>query len=64
MVSSIAQPCSLEYRASLSIFMMLSLTCGVLRVLVFHPSCCEVTVVRFDAVVCARFGMVEMVGIC
>jgi hypothetical protein len=29
----------------------LSLTCGVLRVLVFHPSCCEVIVVRFDVVV-------------
>jgi hypothetical protein len=43
--------------------MMLSLTCGVLRVLVFHPSWCEVTVVRFDAVVWPRFGMVETVGI-
>jgi hypothetical protein len=31
-------------------------------VLVFHLSCCEVTVVRIDAVVCARFGMVETVG--
>jgi hypothetical protein len=45
--------------SSLSIFMMLTLTCGVLRVLVFHLSWCEVTVVRFDAVVWARFGMVE-----
>jgi hypothetical protein len=31
--------------------MMLSLTCGMLRVLVFHPLGCEVTVVRFDAMV-------------
>jgi hypothetical protein len=43
--------------------MILSLTCGMLRALVFHPSWCEVTVVRFDAVVWARFGMVETVGI-
>jgi hypothetical protein len=35
----------------------------VLRVLIFHPLWCEVTVVRIDAVVWARFGMVEMVGI-
>jgi hypothetical protein len=37
--------------------------CWVLRVLVFHLSWCEVTMVRFDAVVWARFGMVETVGI-
>jgi hypothetical protein len=37
--------------------------CWILRVLVFHLSWCEVTVVRFDAVVWAKFGMVEMVGI-
>jgi hypothetical protein len=30
-------------------------------VLVFHPSCCEVTVVRFDVVVGARFEMVGKV---
>jgi hypothetical protein len=30
----------------------------------FHPSWCEVTMVRFDAVVWARLGMVETVGIC
>jgi hypothetical protein len=33
--------------------------CRVLSVLVFHLSLCEVTVVRFDVVVWARFGMVE-----
>jgi hypothetical protein len=32
-----------------------------LRVLVFHPSWCEVTIVRFDDVVWARFGMVGKV---
>jgi hypothetical protein len=48
---SYALPCSIECRTSLSIFMMLSLTYEVLRVLVFHLSLCEVTVVRFDAVV-------------
>jgi hypothetical protein len=37
--------------------------CWVLRVLVLHLSWCEVTVMRFDAVVWARFGMVETVGI-
>jgi hypothetical protein len=37
--------------------------CWVLRVLVFHLSWCEVTVVRFDAVVWVRFGMVETIGI-
>jgi hypothetical protein len=51
MVSSIAYTCSLECCASLSIFMILSLTCGVLRVLIFHPSRSEVTVVKFDVVV-------------
>jgi hypothetical protein len=35
----------------------------VLRVLDFHLSWCEATVVRFDAVVWAWVGMVEMVGI-
>jgi hypothetical protein len=35
----------------------------VLRVLVFHPSWCEVTVVRIDAVVWAWVGMVETVRI-
>jgi hypothetical protein len=35
-----------------------------LRVLVFHPSWCEVTVVRIDAVIWAWFGMVETVGFC
>jgi ABC-type dipeptide/oligopeptide/nickel transport system permease subunit len=34
----------------------------LLRVFVFHPSWCEVTLERFDAVVWARFGMVETVG--
>jgi hypothetical protein len=34
----------------------------VLRVLVFHLSWCEATVVRIDAVVWAWVGMVEMVG--
>jgi hypothetical protein len=29
--------------------------------LVFHPSRCELTVVRFDVVVCAKVEMVEMV---
>jgi hypothetical protein len=33
----------------------------LLRVLVFHPSWCEVTVVRIDVVVWASAGMVEMV---
>jgi hypothetical protein len=37
--------------------------CWALRVLVFHLSWCEVTMVRFDVVVWARFGMVEMVVI-
>jgi hypothetical protein len=38
------------------------MACGwVLRVVVFHPSSCELTVVRFDAVVWARFGSVLMV---
>jgi hypothetical protein len=31
--------------------MMLSLTCGMLRALVFHPSICEMAIVRFDDVV-------------
>jgi hypothetical protein len=35
----------------------------ILRVLIFHPSKCELTVVRIDAVVLARFGMVETVEI-
>jgi hypothetical protein len=43
--------------------MMLSWLVLVLRVLIFHPLWCEVTVVRIDAVVWARFGMVEMVRI-
>jgi hypothetical protein len=43
--------------------MILSLTCEMLRALVFHPSGYEVTMVRFDAVVWARFGMVETVAI-
>jgi hypothetical protein len=47
---SYASPSSLECHASLSIFMMLSLTCEMLRALVFHPSWREVTVVRFNAV--------------
>jgi hypothetical protein len=34
----------------------------LLRVLVFHPSWCEVTLVRSDTVVRAWVGMVEMVG--
>jgi hypothetical protein len=43
--------------------MMLSFSfCWVLRVLVFHPTWWEVTVVRFDAVVWACDGMVETVG--
>jgi hypothetical protein len=33
-------------------------------VLVFHPLCCEVAMVRFNAVVRARIGMVETDGIC
>jgi hypothetical protein len=37
--------------------------CWVLRVLVFHLSWCEVTVVRFDVVIWARFRMMETVGI-
>jgi hypothetical protein len=37
--------------------------CWVLRVLAFHLSWCEVTMVRFDVVVWAWVGMVEMVGI-
>jgi hypothetical protein len=37
--------------------------CWVLRVLVFHLSWCEVTTVRFDVVIWARFGMAETVGI-
>jgi hypothetical protein len=41
--------------------MMLILACGLLRVIVFHPSRCELTVVRIDAVVCAKVGSVEMV---
>jgi hypothetical protein len=40
-----------SYPTSLTSFMMLSLACGLLRVLVFHPSRCELTVVRFDVVV-------------
>jgi hypothetical protein len=36
--------------------------CWVMRVLVFHPSWCQVTVVRFNAVVWAWVGMVEIVG--
>jgi hypothetical protein len=39
-------PAVMSYRTSLPSFMMLSLACGlVLRVLVFHPSICELTVV-------------------
>jgi hypothetical protein len=35
-----------------------------LRMLVIHPSRCELTMVRIDAVVSASFGIVETVGIC
>jgi hypothetical protein len=35
----------------------------MLRVLVFHPSRCELTVVRFDAVVWVRFEMLKTDGI-
>jgi hypothetical protein len=34
----------------------------LLRVSVFHPSCCELTVARLDVVVLAWVGMVEIVG--
>jgi hypothetical protein len=34
----------------------------MLRVLVFHPSRCELTVVRIDAMVSAWVEMVETVG--
>jgi hypothetical protein len=37
--------------------------CWVLRVLVFHLSWCEVTIVRFDVVIWGRFGMMETIGI-
>jgi hypothetical protein len=36
----------------------------LLRVLVFHPSWCEVTVVRIDAMVWSWVGMLETVGFC
>jgi hypothetical protein len=36
----------------------------LLRLLVFHPSWCELTVLRIDVVVWAWVGMVEMVGFC
>jgi hypothetical protein len=36
--------------------------CWVWRVLVFHPSWCEMIMVRFDAVIWPRFGIVETVG--
>jgi hypothetical protein len=36
----------------------------LLRILVFHPLWCEVTMVRIDAVVWAWLGMVETVGFC
>jgi hypothetical protein len=36
----------------------------LLRVLVFHPSWCELTLVRIDVVVWAWDGMVEKAGIC
>jgi hypothetical protein len=35
----------------------------MLSVLLFHPLICELTVVRFNAVVLAWDGMVEMDGI-
>jgi phage shock protein PspC (stress-responsive transcriptional regulator) len=35
----------------------------ILRVLVFHPSRCELTVIRINVVVSARFGMVKTVEI-
>jgi hypothetical protein len=45
-----------------SIFTMLSLACVIIESLVFHPSICELIMVRFDAVVCAWVEMVETVG--
>jgi hypothetical protein len=64
MVSSNAYPCSLEssYKSFHRYDVEFDL-CWVLRVLVFHLSWCEVTVVRFNVVVWARFEMVETVGI-
>jgi hypothetical protein len=50
----------LSYHTSLPSFMMLSLTCGlVLRVLVFHPSRCELNVVEDR---CCGFSKVWLGG--
>jgi hypothetical protein len=38
-------PIVMSYNTSLPSLMMLSLACGLLRVVVFHPSGCELTVV-------------------
>jgi hypothetical protein len=35
-------------------YMMLCLACVFVRVLVSHPSRCDLTVVRIDVVICAR----------
>jgi hypothetical protein len=49
----------LQVLASLCCWVWLVL---LLRILVFHPSWCELTVVRVDAVVWEWVGMVERVG--
>jgi hypothetical protein len=48
---SFAYPTVLSCHTSLPSFMMLSLACFSLRVVVFDPSRCELTVVRFDDLV-------------
>jgi hypothetical protein len=61
MVSSNAYPYSLEL--SYKSFHLYDVEFDLCWVLVFHPSWCEVIMVRFDAVVWAGFEMMEMVGI-
>jgi hypothetical protein len=44
-------PTVLSYRTSLSSFVVLSMACVMCESLVFHPSRCELIVVRIDAMV-------------